>query len=247
MDEIGNSDRASKKEDIITFTKKMYFANFVVQKKFYDKFSINLKIHIDLLISQGNFTGAMDIKEYDAILKDTKIFMIGDNNSYSSFGTHIFIEDSSCIVFTKKILEDEVDISIKTKFSSIDVVGNPQKFLTKDSYLEFYVDRIKKMIDDFESARIVQVSYQEKLIIGYNSSIDLLNADAKKFLGLPEALLLESAIKENNEILDEKNKSVIKLTCFLHHHTSNKNCIFLIRHFMHPIHCCSIHCFSILH
>ena len=211
MEEIGDSERASDKEEISAYTKKMYFANFNVQKDFYDTFSKNLKIHIEFLISQGNFTGAMAIKDYDAILKDTKIFMIGDNNSISSFGSHIFIEEYDCIVFTKKILEDDISLSIKTKFDSDDVYGNPVVFETKDEYLNYFSDRIKKTLDDFESSRATEVGYQEKLIIGYNSTIDLLNADAIKFLGLPEALLLESAIKENNEILDEKNKSVIKL------------------------------------
>ena len=121
-----------------------------------------MKLHIELLISQGNFTGAMAIKEYDAILKDTKIFMIGDNNSISSFGTHIFIEEYDCIVFTKKILEDDISLSIKTKFDSDDVYGNPVVFETKDEYLNYFSDRIKKMLDDFESSRATEVGYQEK-------------------------------------------------------------------------------------
>ena len=165
MEAIGDSFRASVKDDISAYTKTMYFAPFDVQKDFYDTFSINLKLHIELLISQGNFTGAMAIKEYDAILKDTKIFMIGDNNSISSFGTHIFIEEYDCIVFTKKILEDDISLSIKTKFDSDDVYGNPVVFETKDEYLNYFSDRIKKMLDDFESSRATEVGYQEKLII----------------------------------------------------------------------------------
>lgn len=226
MVDLNRNETANSKRDIEEFTKNLYFTSYDFQNNFYKTFSDRLNKHIKFLKDNNLYQGSVSIKDYKA--KDQQIhpFIIGNNDSLSSFGRHSVLEISNCTEYATKYLEYDVTSAIKGRFSSSSADSEKKEFNTLDKFVEYYdkffegklkekKESINKII---EQNNIAILGFQEKIkdlknqkkkegvlkeAIDLDDKINSLNKEIATKTGMVSTLLLEQKLDEMNATLKE--------------------------------------------
>ncbi len=201
--------KATNGNNIREFTKMLYFMNYEIQKRFYDTFTNIFNKKIQELIDKGLYSNMGIIKNYDAVVKNTYPFIIGNNDAYSSFGSHTYLTKSDCMVYESKILESKIKVELE---SGHDINFDGETLiLKKDKYIswaeKYKVEYLKFKRDDYDSS--IKWTLQAK--DAFEKELDTLNEDAKRFEDLPKAIEIKEKIADNDVKLAELNSNIILL------------------------------------
>lgn len=188
---------------IYDFTKQMYFANYKLQKDFYATFSIKLNEHIKKQKSDGTYRGAMQVKDYKAKTIATKPLLIGNNNSYSPFGRHAFIDYSEITVFDQKVRESEIRDNIDLYLNVNDDSG-VKSFRTVEEYIKYWRGRTDSYLSMKRKEADAEIAEKNDTIKALNDHIKSLREELKSYD------LLNKAV-ELREKIDAKNSEIASL------------------------------------
>ncbi len=208
MEDMNQRNRASHPNDIYEYTKTLYFEAFNFQRDFYTTFSKRLNAHIADLKQKGLYVGAMAIKDYSAKIKQTYPFIIGNNESYSSFGRHAFVELADCVVFEEKLLEYDVQNQIRTYSNAKDSTED-KLFGSIDEMCKYWDKRNKEYLDVHIKSYDAEVKFEDGQISQYEKDIEELNKQSERFVGLASAMEITEQIKSTKDSMKTKSGEVL--------------------------------------
>jgi len=201
---------AVTKQDIVEYTKKMYFTEFNTQQDFYTTFSNRLNAHIKELVRLGAYTGKVDKKDYKAERLNRELFYIGDENCRTSFGRHGFIEKSSCLEFLPKYLENDIksDILSRLTLSKKDENGVTQTsfFNTLPSFKTELYGILNTFKEQKNKSISILVKQATEKIEANKKEIQTISQSIKDMAFLDEAIKKEENLKSLNLQMDELKK-----------------------------------------
>jgi hypothetical protein len=196
------------KDTIKDFTKTLYFSNFETQRDFYNEFAQRLRSTVETLISLGQYTGKMTVKDYKSVEKAKYPFFIGDESAETSFGRHASIikidADVPVIKTTEIDINQEIDLSIKSerrygythrKYDNLDNL--------KEDVSSIYTSYANSKIEEEES-----VIYNKKAEIHYyKTAIEEASKELKIYVENSEDIisLIEKIKSNEEEFLEFKN------------------------------------------
>ena len=208
METMNQPLRISRPIEIYDYTKILYFYPYAFQKDFYDTFGKKLNARIDELKSKGLYNTMGSVKDYSAVIKETKPFIIGDNNAYSNFGGHTYLDIADCMVYTDKNLESFItNKMLGGHFISED---SETFIFNKEQYVTYLNGRNKKYLEYQKELTDSSISNANQTIAAFKKDLVTLNEDAKKFEDLPKAIELQTAITENEAVLKGINNEIVK-------------------------------------
>lgn len=208
MIDLTQRERAENKRDIEQYTKRLYFTDYNFQKKFYDTFTEKLNKHVSFLKENGLYQGAVSLKDYKASDQQIYPFIIGNNDSLSSFGRHSVLEVSKCTEYELKNLEYDITTAINDKLATPRDLANVESFNKVSQLSDFYNKFFKEKLSSLRKSADDFISEKKTLIIGLENEIKELEKDKKKAIKLPEAVKLRDEIKSLKESISQKSSSV---------------------------------------
>ena len=202
-------------EDIIAYTKILYFRAYDIQKLFYDTFSEQLNNEIIELKKKKMYFGALESRNYKAQTTGKYPFYIGNENSTTSFGRHATIESAECMIIEPKNNENDIADAIKNRLT-IDSIDDNYNVTTKQySDISKYVTDVNKRLIEFSNvANEIQrdkiKSYDEEIA---NDESGLLEQKEKlkEFANLERVLELEELVKIESDAVNFQNELYNKL------------------------------------
>lgn len=198
--------KAQTGNDIKDFTKILYFYSYEIQKRFYDTFTELFNKKIQELIEKGLYSNMGVVKNYDAKITATYPFIIGNNDSYSAFGSHTYLTISDCMVYETKILESNITMELNTGHN-IKFGGETLLLKTKE-YVEWAKSYEKRYLKFKEDEKNFSINVRNKTKEEFQKEIETKLEDAKKFEDLPKALELKERIKNAEEKVKELTEKV---------------------------------------
>jgi len=190
------------------YTKMVYFLPYEFQKEFYDIFSQKLEAHIKNLKEMGAYTGELSIKDYQAETKRLVPFVIGNNESYSSFGRHSFIDISDVTVFEEKNFEANVKRDIETYLTAKDEKGDTIAFSSIGRYAVYMKEFLDKKIEEKKKINQASIEDLKASIQEDRDAIKALEEEAKKFGELNKAIELHERILAISDEIREKSLKI---------------------------------------
>ena len=206
-DLAGKNGKVDTGKGIYELTKNLYFADYDTQKDFYTTFSKALTDQIISLKSQGLYTGVMENKDYAAKSIAVYPFFIGNNESRTSFGRHVFIDKSEVKIEDQKNIEQFVKEKVKSKFSITSKWdGHTYTYPDHSGYINKSNEFLDKYDDLYQAAEKEDIKETKETIATYKKQIKEYEAELKKFGLLDEAVKM----KERINILKERSAEAIE-------------------------------------
>lgn len=209
MDLMNQPLRITRPIQIYDYTKILYFYPYNFQKQFYDTFGKKLNEKIDDLKSKGLYNTMGSVKDYSAVIKETKPFIIGDNNAYSNFGGHTYLDIADCMVYEDKNLESFITTKMMGGHFIHD--GSETLIFQGEKYVAYLNERNKSNLEFQKDICDNSIANANKTIAAFREDLANLNEDAKKFEDLPRAIELQTSIRENEAKLSGVNNEIVSL------------------------------------